>query len=138
MQFEEALRLNPSSTVPYQQLAAIYTRMGKPEQATHFATTSTGMFYNDNQLKRIHGLAKLHPRSVPLHLILADRYRDLGLNSAARDEYLYVLRLDAANKQAQAGATRLTQLLSQENANQPSAPPQLTMPQPTSQRNRSQ
>ncbi len=114
VQFEEALRLNPAGTVPHQQLSAIYTRQGKPEKATKFATASTQMFFNDNQLKQIHGLAKLHPQSVPLHLILADRYRDLGFTGAARDEYLYVLQLDPANQKAKIGSEKLTKILAQQ------------------------
>jgi Tfp pilus assembly protein PilF len=101
-QFEAALRINPNYTTSYQQLAAIQTRLGDPEGATKYATQSTGMFNNDNQLKQLLGLSKVEPRRISLRLILADRYRALGSLEAARDEYLYVLQLDPHNQPARA------------------------------------
>lgn len=101
--FEESVRLNPNRAFPYQQLAAIYARQGKAELATKFARQSTIMVFNDRQLKQIMGVSAEHPESVPVHLILADRYRDLGYLGAARDEYLLVRRLDPANQRAGAG-----------------------------------
>ena len=105
--FEKARELDPNDAFPYQQLAAIYTRLGQPERATEFAKTSTGLVFDDNQLKQIQHLSKLHPDRIPLRLILGDRYRDLGLPNVARDEYLAVLRLDPTSKRARAGLSSL-------------------------------
>lgn len=107
--FEMAMRLNPNRSFPYQQLAAIYTRQGQPERASQFADMAQKMVYNEQLLKQIESLTLVHPNDVRLRLILADRYRELGLTGASRDEYLFVLRLDKNNKRAKAGLLSLEQ-----------------------------
>lgn len=101
--FETAARLNPTRTFNYQQLAAIYTRQGNTQNASLMAKAAKDMFFNNDQLKQVESLTIAHPDSVPLHLILADRFRDLTMPDAARDEYLLVRRLDPKNARAKQG-----------------------------------
>lgn len=107
--FEQVTRLKPYRPYAYQQLAAIYTRLGDRAKATEAAKLSAQMYHNENQLKQVQQLSYLHPDSVPLHLILADRYRELKQQGASRDEYLTVLELDPKNVRAQAGLKALQQ-----------------------------
>jgi len=101
--FETALRLDPSRPFDLQQLAGIYTRQGDPMRASQAARQAKGMIFNSQQMQQIQSLLVVHPDSVPLHLVLADRYRDLGITGPARDEYLLVQRLDPGNVRARLG-----------------------------------
>ena len=101
--FEAAARLGPELTFPYQQLAVVYTRLGDPTRARAADKVAAGMAFNSQQLKQIQALTLVHPDSVPLRLILADRYRDLKMTAAARDEYLLVQQLDPGNVRARKG-----------------------------------
>jgi tetratricopeptide (TPR) repeat protein len=105
--FESAVRLDPSRSFPYQQLAGIYTRQGDPARASEAARLSKAMIFNSQQLEQVQSLLMVHPDSVPLHLILADRYRDLHLPGPSRDEYLLVQRLDPGNARARQGLAAL-------------------------------
>ena len=105
--FEAAVRLDPNHSFPYQQLAGIYTRQGDPARASEAARLSKAMIFNSQQLEQIQSLLMVHPDSVPLHLILADRYRELHLTGPSRDEYLLVQRLDPANARARQGLAEL-------------------------------
>lgn len=98
--FEKAARVYPNRAFSYQQLAAIYTRLGHPREATRAAKAAREMVFNDQQLKQIQNLSLVHPEAVALHIVLADRYRALGLMGAARDEYLDVLQIDPHNAHA--------------------------------------
>jgi tetratricopeptide (TPR) repeat protein len=105
--FEQSLIINPNRAYPYQQMATIYTRMRLPDRAKIAADMARKMTANEQQLKQLQELSKLHADDINLRLILADRYRDLKLNSAAKDEYFYVLRLDRQNARALAGLKAL-------------------------------
>lgn len=98
--FEAALRLDSSRPFDLQQLAGIYTRQGDPARASQAARQAKGMIFNSQQMQQIQSLLVVHPDSIPLHLVLADRYRDLGIAGPARDEYLLVQRLDPGNVRA--------------------------------------
>ncbi len=105
--FETAVRLDPNRPFDLQQLAGIYNRQGNPGRATEAAKLAKGMIFNSQQMQQIQSLLVVHPDSIPLHLILADRYRDLHLAGQARDEYLLVQRLDPSNARARQGLAAL-------------------------------
>lgn len=115
--FEKSVQINPNRAFPYQQLALIYNRLGRREQATAVSRLATQMAFNDNQLKQVQSLSKLHPESVSLHLILADRYKTLRETGAAKDEYLLVLQSDAANKHARSALATLAAAQKKEQMN---------------------
>lgn len=127
-EFEQAVRLNPERSFPYQQLAAIYTRAGEVEEATRYAKISTGLVFNDNQLKQIQSLSKSDSGNMNYRLILADRYRDLKLWDAARDEYLFVLHLMPKNKRATKGLATLKKLATQATSTATASAPSITTP----------
>jgi tetratricopeptide (TPR) repeat protein len=105
--FEAACRLNPHRSFPRQQLATIYTRQGDVQRAVEAARTARELASNEQQLDRLGALSLARPKDSRLHLVLADRYRDLGLTTAARDEYLAVLRLDRRDERARQGIAGL-------------------------------
>jgi tetratricopeptide (TPR) repeat protein len=106
-EFQEAVKLNPERPFGYQQLAAIFTRMGDTARATEAAKMATRMVFNEQQLRHFEQLSAAYPEDVKLHLTIADRYRDLGMQSAARDKYRMVLRIDPGNKRAQEEVDKL-------------------------------
>lgn len=108
--FETAVQLNPNRAFPYQQLSAIYTRMNETARATAAAKMATQMVFNDQQLRQIQLLSKNEPGNLNLHLILADRYKDLGMFTAARDKYVMVQKLDPKNQRAKVGLEALDTL----------------------------
>lgn len=120
--FEQVTHLKPYRPYAYQQLAAIYTRLGDRAKATEAAKLSAEMYHNENQLKQVQQLSYLHPDSVPLHLILADRYRELKQVGASRDEYLGVLQLAPKNAQALTGLKAL-EILTRESKPTPANAP---------------
>jgi tetratricopeptide (TPR) repeat protein len=105
--FENAVRLDPDRTFPYQQLAAIYTRLGDPKRATLAAHIATRVEFNEQLFGSLQTAVEKYPRNPVPHLDLANRYRDLGMRGPARDEYLLVLSLDTNNKEALAGLAAL-------------------------------
>ncbi len=105
--FEAAIKLDPNATAPYQQLATVETRLGDTAAAKVANRNATAMAFNAQQLKQIQALTYVHPDAVPLRLILADRYRQLGMLAASRDEYLLVTQLDPHNARAVAGLKAL-------------------------------
>jgi len=105
--FEAAVRLDPNHSFPYQQLAGIYTRLGDPRRASEAARLSKAMIFNSQQLAHLQSLLMVQPGNVLLHLVLADRYRDLHLPGPARDEYLLVQQLDPGNARARQGLAAL-------------------------------
>ncbi len=113
--FETAQELNPTRAYPYQQLAAVYSRMGDPKKASMASKYATDMVYNDQLLTRIQALSNKDPKNAGYHLVLARRYQEVRLAGAAREHYLGVLALDPANGEAKRGATNaLVQLAEQE------------------------
>ncbi|MCA1595726.1 MAG: tetratricopeptide repeat protein [Chloroflexi bacterium] len=101
--FLKSVRLNRFVAFPYQQLAAIFTRMGDTPRATAAATLARQMVFNEQQLNRVQQLIGHDPNNWHLHLILADRYQEMNLLGPARDEYIVTQRLDRRNTQAAAG-----------------------------------
>lgn len=101
--FEASLKSNPARPYPYQQLSVVYTRLKDRTRANEAAKMATRMVFNDQQLRQAESLTAAYPMDVNLHLVLADRYLDLKLLGAARDQYLLVLKLDRSNKRAQDG-----------------------------------
>ena len=95
--FEEAAQLDPTRPFPPQQLAVIWTRLGDAQKARQADQTAAALVFNAQQLHQVEFLSGVHPGSVPLRLILADRYLALGQRGAARDEYLQAERLDPGN-----------------------------------------
>jgi tetratricopeptide (TPR) repeat protein len=106
-EFERAAILNPERPFPYQQLSAIYTRLGDSQRATAAAKMATRMVFNEQQLHHFEQLSTAYPDDVKLHLVIADRYRDLKMISAARDKYRMVLRIDPGNEHAQREIAKL-------------------------------
>ena len=99
-EFETVVRLDPNRSYAFQQLARLYTRQGDKAKGARFAAIATGLASNDQQQQYLESLASMDESNVPLHLILADRYRDLKRNSLARAEYLIVLHGDPDNAHA--------------------------------------
>lgn len=101
--YETSLKVDANRARPYQQLAAIYTRLGDSRRGSIAAKMATRMVYNDQTLRQVQELSSKYTDAVPLKLILADRYRDLKMTGAARDTYLEILQLDPKNDRAKAG-----------------------------------
>ncbi len=108
--FERAVVLNQERAYPYQQLSAIYTRLGDTKQATAAAKMATQMVHNEQQLRRIEELSLANPENINLHLILGDRYRDLNLYGASRANYEMVMALNPGNQRAKMGLDALAQV----------------------------
>jgi tetratricopeptide (TPR) repeat protein len=111
--FRQAIKLDPNEPFPYQQMASLATRHGKTKDAAQWAGLAEKMQWNAQQLKRIESLSQREPSRVPLRLILAERYRALGLLPAARSEYAAVMRLQPDNARAHAGLAALERLAAQ-------------------------
>ncbi len=105
--FERSIEINAEHSIPYQQLASIWSRRGDRKKAAYYAHLATGIASNEQQLKDIESLSRLKPNSVAIHLVLAERYSILRRPEVARDEYLQVLRLDPNNERARKGLLRL-------------------------------
>ncbi|MBV9471116.1 MAG: tetratricopeptide repeat protein [Abitibacteriaceae bacterium] len=106
-EFQKVIQLDPSRAVPYQQLATIYTRKGDTKRAALCAKIANEAAFNDRQLANIQATSEAHPNSIPLHLILADRYRDLRRFDLAATEYNMVLQLDPHNSRAHSSLAAL-------------------------------
>ena len=63
--------------------------------------------YNVQQFNTLEAVANRHPENVKLRMALADRYRYLGMQGPARDEYRAILSLAPNNKRAREGLTAL-------------------------------
>lgn len=105
--FEAANRLQPERPFPLQQLAALYSKLGDRQRATLAAKDAASLVFNEQQLKFLQQQSLHHPDALNLHLILGDRYRELGRRAAARDEYRTALRLDPGNASARSGLEAL-------------------------------
>jgi len=114
--YSEAARLDPNDPTPFQQLAAVYTRLGDPDRAARAAELANKLVYNEKLLQELEMRAQLHPREVGTHLMLADRYRELKSHSAAQDEYEAVLEVDPANKRAAEGLRQSRMEMTREGA----------------------
>ncbi|HEY0076202.1 MAG TPA: tetratricopeptide repeat protein [Abditibacteriaceae bacterium] len=111
--FEQALALNSNLAYPYQQLSKIYRRQGKTKLAARFAEAAQGMAANEQQLNEIETFLQAkpnHPQALKLHRILGDRYRDLGLLNAARNEYFFILRKRPNDPAAKKGIAAMDKL----------------------------
>jgi len=105
--FETTLKFDPNRPFPYQQLAVIYARSGDRQRAAQIAQAAKEVEFNAEQLKMLQAMVATHPEDVGLHLQLADRYRVLGLNGLAQDEYLAAKQQDPHNAHAEAGLKAL-------------------------------
>ncbi len=107
--FEQVTRLDPHRAYAYQQLALVYTRLGKRQLASEAARLAREVTFNEQQLTQIQELCKKHPDSVNLHLLLAKRYQQLSMPGPARDEYINVLQLDPKNRNVPKAIVRAAQ-----------------------------
>jgi|GEM_PF-912371 len=128
--FEQSLMVNPNRAFPYQQMATIYTRMRLPDRAKIAADMARKMTANEQQLNQLQELSKVNADDINLRLILADRYRDLKLLGAAKDEYYYVLKIAPQNPRALAGLKAIETAMTSPPAQTPS-PSQNSTPPPT-------
>jgi superkiller protein 3 len=108
--FRRAIEVDPHDAFPYQQMASLATRHRKTTDAAQWASLAQKLQWNQQQLKQIELLSQREPARVPLRLILAQRYRALGLLPAARSEYVAVLRLQPDNARARAGLIGIDRL----------------------------
>jgi cytochrome c-type biogenesis protein CcmH/NrfG len=108
--YEASILIDGNRTSAYQQLAAIYTRLGDQRRASLAANMASKMVANDQLLRRVQELDAKYPDQVDLQLNLADRYLQLKNYGAARDTYLHILRIDPANPQAKQGLQKIAQL----------------------------
>jgi len=109
--FEKVTLLDPQRPYAFQQLALIYTRLDQTKMAARAAEIAKDTAFNEQQLTQIEELAKKHPESVGLHLILAKRYHDLHMEGPSRDEYLLILKLDPKNPNIPADIRRAAKSL---------------------------
>ena len=105
--FEKSAILNPNRSYPYQQLAALYARMGESKRATAAAQMASRMEANAETLRHIESLSAQYPGDVNLMLIRADRYRELKMNGPARDLYRQILALQPDSVPATKGLAAL-------------------------------
>lgn len=106
-EFETVIKLDPNRAYAFQQLSRLYTRQGEQKRAAQFAQIASGLASNDQQQQYLESLAARNQSNVNLHLILADRYRDLKRQGLARAEYLIVLHGDPNNAHAKSELTKL-------------------------------
>ena len=66
------------------------------------------MTFNDQQLKRLMAESSADPRNENLHLVLANRYQQLGLMGAAKDELLMILKVDPRSSRARRELAQLS------------------------------
>jgi tetratricopeptide (TPR) repeat protein len=121
--FEAAVRLSPDRAFPFQQLSAIYTRLGDAKRATVAAREAQIRDFNAQQFNTLQATAKRHPENVLLRLALADRYLYLGMKGPARDEYRAILQVDANNTRARQGLATLEPRRSETKTASTSSPP---------------
>jgi tetratricopeptide (TPR) repeat protein len=105
--FEKSLLLDPNRSYPYQQLAALYARMGDSRRASVAAQMAGRMETNVETLRHIESLSAQYPGDINLLLTRADRYRDLKMKGPARDLYRQVLSMQPDNAPAQQGLAAL-------------------------------
>jgi Flp pilus assembly protein TadD len=105
--FETAAELDPNRPFPFQQLALVYTRLGDTAKASIAGKNATNLAVNEEKLRYLQSASRRAPQDPRLHLILADRYADLGLNVQARDEYRAALRLQPGMARAVTALRRL-------------------------------
>lgn len=99
--FQNAILLDPNRAFPYQQLSVIYLRLGNKARARQIAKAATEVAFNADQLQHLESLAATHPESIPLHLELGNRYKELGQWNLAEDEYLSAQELSPTDKSVQ-------------------------------------
>ncbi len=91
--FEGSLKADENRALPYQQLAAIYSRMGDIKRSTTAARFATRMVHNDQTLRQVEELSKQYPEDIRLLTIRADRYRDLKMYPAAFAVYEQIVKM---------------------------------------------
>ncbi len=109
--FENALKLNRFSRVPYLQLAAINNQIGQTKAATNYAKQSSQVNAQEAQLRDVESLVKAYPKDASLRLALGDWYAERGLIAPARDTFLQALRLQPRSKVLQSRLAAAERLL---------------------------
>jgi Flp pilus assembly protein TadD len=101
--FVTASKLNPHKAFPYQQLAVVFNRQGRTQDARDASKIAQDIAHDENLLKQAQNLSMVQPKNIKLLLILGDRYRDLGLNAPARLQYERILELKPGHPEATKG-----------------------------------
>ena len=107
--FEAAYRLDKHDPFPPQQLAQIYQRVGKTQEAAEAARLANTLAVNQRILSQLQRTSANHPENPLVHRALANRYRDLGWFHPAAEEYeaaLAILPNDPAAREGLADVRR--------------------------------
>lgn len=105
--FVTASKLSPHKAFPYQQLALIFNRQGRTQDARDASKIAQDIAHDENLLKQAQNLSMVQPKNIKLLLILGDRYRDLGLKAPARLQYERILELKPGHPEATKGLEAL-------------------------------
>ena len=105
--FITASKLSPHKAFPYQQLALIFNRQGRTQDARDASKIAQDIAHDENLLKQAQNLSMVQPKNIGLLLVLGDRYRDLGLKAPARLQYERILELKPGHPDATKGLEAL-------------------------------
>jgi Flp pilus assembly protein TadD len=95
--------LSPHKAFPYQQLAVVFNRQGRVQDARDASKIAQDIAHDENLLKQAQNLSMVQPKNIGLLLVLGDRYRDLGLKAPARLQYERILELKPGHPEATKG-----------------------------------
>jgi tetratricopeptide (TPR) repeat protein len=101
--FVTASKLSPHKAFPYQQLALIFNRLGRTQDARDASKIAQDIAHDENLLKQAQNLSMVQPKNIGLLLVLGDRYRDLGLKAPAKLQYERILELKPGHPEATKG-----------------------------------
>ncbi len=101
--FITASKLSPHKAFPYQQLAVVFNRQGRTQDARDASKIAQDIAHDENLLKQAQNLSMVQPKNIGLLLVLGDRYRDLGLKAPARLQYERILELKPGHPEAAKG-----------------------------------
>ena len=101
--FIAASKLSPHKAFPYQQLAVVFNRQGRVQDARDASKIAQDIAHDENLLKQAQNLSMVQPKNIGLLLVLGDRYRDLGLKAPARLQYERILELKPGHPEATKG-----------------------------------
>jgi tetratricopeptide (TPR) repeat protein len=105
--FISASKLSPHKAFPYQQLAVVFNRQGRVQDARDASKIAQDIAHDENLLKQAQNLSMVQPKNIGLLLVLGDRYRDLGLKAPARLQYERILELKPGHPEATKGLEAL-------------------------------
>lgn len=105
--FITASKLSPHKAFPYQQLAVVFNRQGRTQDARDASKIAQDIAHDENLLKQAQNLSMVQPKNIGLLLVLGDRYRDLGLTAPARLQYERILELKPGHPDATKGLEAL-------------------------------